>query len=316
MGKYSFEGFARGWFVVCFSHEIDRGEVQALRLFGKDLVFFRGKDGGPSILDAHCPHMGAHLGVGGVVEGDSVKCPFHAWKFNGSGECTDIPYAKKIPAKAKLPCWPVEEKNGMIYVWHDPEKNPPSWEIPTIEWYGSDDWTAWNCGQLDVKTHPREIVENVVDVGHFVPVHGTHVDTIENIFEAHTAKQINSGTAYPLGGGKDKYQLEATYYGPGYQVTDMRGVMHSHLINSHTPIDEKNLKLRFAVAVKRSDAKKLGEGFLDQYIKNLRDGFFQDIRIWEHMKFRDAPVLCDGDGPLMKLRKWYSQFYLPAISNG
>ena len=49
--------------------------------------------------------------------------------------------------------------------------------------------------------------------------------------------------------------------------------------------------------------------FQAQYIKNLRDGFFQDIAIWEHKVFVERPVLCDGDGPVMKLRKWYSQFF-------
>ena len=199
----------------------------------------------------------------------------------------------------------------MIYVWHDPAKGPPSWQIPDLPWWDSPEWTGWTYGQVDVKTHPREIVENVVDIGHFIPVHGTHVAEIDNIFEGHTAKQINRGTAFPIGGGKDHYSLEATYFGPGYQVTDMRGKLHTQLINCHTPIDSDRLCLRFAVAVKVKDTSKFGEIFVDRYIENLRGGFFQDIAIWEHMQFKDAPVLCDGDGPLIDLRKWYAQFYEP-----
>ena len=312
MGRFDFEGFARGWFVACFSDELAPGDVKPLRYFDQDLVLFRTASGAPKILDAFCPHMGAHLGHGGTVKGESIECPFHAWQFDGAGQCTDIPYAKKIPPRAKVECWPIVEKNGMVYVWHDPDKAAPTWQIPDLAWWGSPDWTGWTYGQLEVKTHPREIVENVVDVGHFIPVHGTHVGDISNVFDGHTAKQINSGTAYPIGGGKDDYSLEATYYGPGYQVTDMHGVLHSHLINAHTPIDEGTLLLRFAVAVKRADADKYGDGFVDTYIENLRGGFFQDIAIWEHMTFRDRPVLCDGDGPLIKLRKWYAQFYAPA----
>ncbi len=310
MGRYDFDGFARGWFVVAFSGELSPGEVKPLSYWGQELVLFRTEKGEAKVLDAFCPHMGAHLGHGGRVEGECIRCPFHAWHFDGAGHCTEIPYAERIPKRAQIPCWPVAERNGMIYVWHDPEKGVPDWEIPVIDSCESDDWTEWNWGQVRVKTHPREIVENVVDVGHFIPVHGTHVADISNLFEAHTATQINRGTAYPLGGGKDNYSLRATYYGPAFQVTEMDGFLQSRLINAHTPIGAYELDLRFAVSLQR-DGSGREEAFMEAYVENLRKGFFQDIQIWENMRFRDRPVLCDGDGPLIKLRRWYEQFYTP-----
>lgn len=309
MGKYTFDGFASGWFVISFSAELKPGDVKPLRYFERDLVLFRTTRGEAKVLDAFCPHMGAHLGHGGVVVGDDIKCPFHAWKFNGSGDCVDIPYATKIPKKAHVPCWPLRERNGMIYVWHDAQKAPPQWEMPELENVGAEGWTDWNVGMLVVKSHPREIVENVVDVGHFIPVHGTHVSSISNEFDRHMAIQVNSGVAYPLGGGKDRYSLRATYYGPAFQVTQMDGYLCSVLINAHTPVSSNLLHLRFAVAIRQNPEDPQGDDFLDKYVENLRLGFFQDIEIWEHMKFRDRPMLCDGDGPLMKLRRWYSQFY-------
>lgn len=46
------------------------------------------------IFDAYCPHLGANLGVGGIVKGDCIECPFHQWSFRASdGECTNIPYS-------------------------------------------------------------------------------------------------------------------------------------------------------------------------------------------------------------------------------
>lgn len=311
MSDPAFQGFASGWFLVCFSEELAVGEVKPVTFFGKELVLFRTASGQAKVLDAYCPHMGAHLGYGGLVEGESVRCPFHAWEFNGDGECTTIPYATKIPPRAKIDCWPVDEHDGMLFVWHDRAKGAPTWNIPAIEGHGTPDWTPWSFGQIIVKTHPREIVENVVDVGHFIPVHGTHVDTISNEFVDHMATQINSGTAYPLGGGKDKYSLRATYHGPGWQYTHMKGYLESHLINAHTPIDENTLLLRFAVSVRKRDGIVLDEAFLAKYVENLRQGFFQDIRIWENMHTKDHPVLCDADGPLIKLRQWYRTFYQP-----
>jgi 3-ketosteroid 9alpha-monooxygenase subunit A len=68
--------------------------------------------------------------------------------------------------------------------------------------------------------------------------------------------------------------------------------------------------LRFGVLLKSvgGDEAKTKK-FAEFYAENLRLGFHQDIQIWENKKYRDAPVLCDGDGPIMKLRNWYAQFY-------
>ncbi len=75
------------------------GEVKPLKYLGRDLVAFRGEDGRARVLDAFCAHLGAHLGVGGTVVGNAVRCPFHAWCWDGDGNCVEVPYAKKIPAE-------------------------------------------------------------------------------------------------------------------------------------------------------------------------------------------------------------------------
>ena len=92
-----------GWFVVAEAAEIEPGEVRALHYFDRDLVLYRGADGTPHVMDAHCPHLGAHLAVGGRVEDDCIRCPFHGWKYDGgAGKCVEIPYGEvtTIPPKA------------------------------------------------------------------------------------------------------------------------------------------------------------------------------------------------------------------------
>ncbi len=129
--KYAFiepGRFARGWHLVLFSSELGVGEVKSLHYFGRELVAWRGESGKVAVLDAYCPHLGAHLGSdGGRIEGDTVACPFHGWRFDSEGHCVEIPYAQKIPERARdaLGAWPVKETNGFIAIWHDPEDNPP-----------------------------------------------------------------------------------------------------------------------------------------------------------------------------------------------
>ena len=62
-----------GWFVVEESRELLPGESKALYVFGADVVLFRGEDGTPRMVEAYCAHLGAHLGVGGRVEGGCIR---------------------------------------------------------------------------------------------------------------------------------------------------------------------------------------------------------------------------------------------------
>jgi 3-ketosteroid 9alpha-monooxygenase subunit A len=305
------KGFPRGWFVIGLSSELGPKAMKSLHYFGRSLVLYRGEDDQKAhVLDALCPHLGADIGVGGQVVGDSVRCPFHAWRFAADGGCAEVPYAKKIPRNACLRAWPTEEVNGLIFMYHDPLGAAPTWKVPVMTEYGSAEWLPWTANLLQgVKTHPREIVENVADKAHFPIVHGTHVDEFDNEFTEHMAIQRTRGIAYPRGGGSDKFSLTATYYGPGYQVTEMQSFLPNRLFLAHTPIDETRLDLRFGVSLKIAGSAEKTAKYAQPYIENLITGFHEDIGIWEHKVYRDQPVLADGDGPIMKLRKWYSQFY-------
>ena len=72
-----------GWFAVAWSRELRPGEVHRIRAFGEDLVLFRTHSGVPRVLSAYCPHLGAHLAEGGRVMGESIRCPFHGWQYDG-----------------------------------------------------------------------------------------------------------------------------------------------------------------------------------------------------------------------------------------
>jgi phenylpropionate dioxygenase-like ring-hydroxylating dioxygenase large terminal subunit len=97
-----FKGFPRGWFVVCFSGDLAVGATRSMRYFGRELADYRGEDGVVRVLDAHCPHLGANLAIGGTVKDNCIRCPFHAWRFGEDGQCVEIPYSKKpIPPRPR-----------------------------------------------------------------------------------------------------------------------------------------------------------------------------------------------------------------------
>lgn len=307
-----------GWFVVAFSEELAVGDVVARRYFGRDLVLFRSDSGTPVVLDAHCPHLGAHLGVGGRVVGESIRCPFHAWRFGADGGCVEVPYSKRIPKAARSRAYPVAEKNGVVMMHYAHDGRAPTYEIPVLAEYGAPGWSAWTHRTLRVRTQPREIVENVVDLAHFPVVHRNRIDTFENEFVGERAIQRATGGGVPDGphtSAEFDYRSEAVYYGPGYQITAMHHRIASILLNAHTPIDTHEVELRFAMSIQVDGAPAKVARIADAYVEDIALGFGKDVAIWEHKRWRDRPALVAEDGPIGELRRWYEQFYVEESSS-
>ena len=93
---------------------------------------YRGDEGELHVLQAHCPHLGAHIGHGGKVLGDCVTCPYHGWEWGPDGVNVSIPYQDKPNRSKRLRVWPVNEQYGSVYLWHHPHGEPPSWPMPDI----------------------------------------------------------------------------------------------------------------------------------------------------------------------------------------
>lgn len=298
-----------GWFQVAWSDELADGGVLPVRAFGKELVLFRGEGGAPALLDAHCPHLGAHLGHGGVVVGDAVRCPFHAWEFGTDGHCRRVPYATRVPSKASVRSWPVREVNRMIFAHHHAHGAAPTWEIPAIAEAERDDWTAFETYGWEVRTHNQEIGENAVDRAHFRYVHGTaEIPDSELVTEGHV-RRATQHVQYATPRGPVEGRIEVTAHGMGFTVTRFTGLCETLLLISHTPIDAEHVRSRFSFTQPRSVA---GSNVARALVREIVRQMNEDIPIWEHKRYLETPVLCDGDGPIGAYRRWAAQFYTDA----
>ena len=165
--------FPNGWFGVEFSKNLAVGDVKPVHQFGEDLVLFRTRCGKARVLDAYCPHLGAHLGVDGRVMGETVRCPFHGWQFEGeTGKCSCIPYTDRIPQGAEVRAWDVQEKNGLIFVWYHAEQKPPDWDFPELPELSDPNWSEHRTFEFEMPTHVQNMNENNNDPVHFLYVHG------------------------------------------------------------------------------------------------------------------------------------------------
>lgn len=306
---YDFGPYPNGWIAVAWSHELRPGQVQPLSCLGHELVLFRGQDGKAHVLDAYCPHLGAHLGLGGTVVGNDLRCPFHGWQFSGDGSCTLVPFARKIPPKAKVPCWPVHEINGLIFVWHDAEGRAPWFEIPVVPEYGSSEWTEPVYRVYKIRTRWREAVENTVDRTHFPALHEyPEPPTVE--FESSGPHfTVRSKVPWRRFGGSGEVILNFDGHGPGIAVS--RGVSEAPFVvmGCPMPIDDDTILHRMTYLVSKKLPVPLRQVVKRFLIYAVRREFERDIPIWESKIYRSRPVLCDADGPIGRFRIWSRQFY-------
>lgn len=308
--------YARGWHCLGEAKDYHDGKPHTLNIFGTRLVAFANDEGNISVLDAYCPHMGADLSQGEVVDG-RIVCPFHHWEFEASGRCAKIPYCDRIPPKAKTKSWLTKEVNKLLFIWHNPEGNPPAEgvEIPYLPEIDSDEWNdSWHVDLMFIETNPRELVDNLSDVIHFGPVHGTPCTYFANTFEGHIGTQEFHGDSGRLGGN---LIAKSAYYGPATHFTRMSaefegGTVETILLNSHVPTSENSFELRFGVLVKKNPelTSEQNNELAKQYVQANRTSFYQDVDIWKHKARIDNPVLAEGDGPIYQLREWYSQFFM------
>ena len=311
-----------GWYCVAYSDELERGQSVPLRYFGGDQVLFRTESGKAVMLDAYCPHLGAHLGYGvneeqaqgggGRVQGETIVCPFHAWRFDANGMCVEVPYARNMPPKVKdkqcLRTYPICESNQVIWAWYHPQGEPPSWEVQRYEEMNSDEWSELERHRWTIASHPQELAENGSDPAHFLYVHQTATmpDWELNYEGKRSTGRQRAKLSTPQ--GEVNGQIHTISLGPGQAMTRFTGICETFLCGMVTPIDEEHVDLRFAFTQKM-DGQDLRRGVGAALIRDIVKQLSEDAPIWEHKIYRDNPVLCDGDGPIAKFRKWYSQFY-------
>ncbi|MEZ4454500.1 MAG: Rieske 2Fe-2S domain-containing protein [Nannocystaceae bacterium] len=308
--RYDIPPYTHGWFQMGWSDDLEVGQLKQLHHFGRTYVMFRGDDGKVGILDDVCPHLGAHLSEGGCVRGNSVRCPYHHWAFDRSGQCTSIPYAAKIPVKAKTHAHAVVERYGMIFMYRNQDGSAPTYDLPKIDDYDPDDYTSPARHDFEVRIHGQDIMENSVDSPHFAAVHG-HAMPVNAFRQEGTQLWITQKSTVRRFGTTLSFRLEFHMIEPGFHYChfpEMPGPP-AFVFSSIVPVDETRVRHRLTIAVKRTRVPGLSRVFREFLIWQMLKTYREDMRIWESKEYLSRPVLCDGDGSIIKLRTWYRNFY-------
>jgi phenylpropionate dioxygenase-like ring-hydroxylating dioxygenase large terminal subunit len=330
--RFPFTPYPTGWYRVAAGRELGPDQVRPLRCFGRDLVLFRSKQTVPVVLDAHCPHLGAHLGHGGRVIDGSIVCPFHGWRFSSNGACVGVPNASIVPSRARLGNWAVRAVNGAIMVWFDEAGRQPIWEVPELPEWQSAGWTRFRpTRSRRVRTHVQELAENGVDLAHFPAIHGGQVariesaglkidrETLTHLMRNSFASRISRNT-HLLGLTADRRtgppgQLEFTYHGLGTMICRAtvagRFPVSFVTVLYFLPTDDEFVEVTGELAIRRCGVLTLP--LLALAVRETERAIAADTAILENKLYVNRPQLGDADGPIMQYRKWAQQFYTASV---
>lgn len=314
--RFPFTPFPDGWFAIAFSTDVPKGTVLNKHYFGEDMVLYRDDEGVAHCVEPYCPHLGAHLGVGGRVVDNRLRCPFHGWCFDGAGQCVEIPGGAKVPPRAQVRKRPLRELNGMIFVHHQKDGQAPTWEpspVPVEGWTDDSKTILWN-----IKSHPQEIFENSVDSAHLAALHDVPKTWVvrEPIFEGERFNVqlglMAPGSIIGMPGMDNEVTLDVTMHGLGCMVVDTYVVnvgMKARERIYLAPVDGERVEIRAVVNVHDTGDPATTEMLAGLFYRAFLTDFVKDFPIWEAKRYREKPALSSQDGPFVVYRKWCRQFY-------
>ena len=162
-----------------------------VKLMGESFTLFRGEGGTPYLVDFHCAHRGTQLSTG-WVEGESIRCRYHGWKYDGTGQCVEQPGEDEAYAsKVKIHSYPTQEYLGLIFVFIGEGDAPPLRRHPDFEQPGVLDAGVpeiWPCNYFNR-------IDNACDAGHVAFTHRESISRVKNMERQLAVRSVTSEEA-------------------------------------------------------------------------------------------------------------------------
>jgi len=163
----------RFWIAIHRSQDLAPGQAKPIRVMSEDFTLYRGASGEPYLIDQRCPHRGAQMHLG-WIEGDDIRCVYHGWKFDCSGQCVEQPAEEaSFARKVRIATYPVREHMGLLFGYFGEGAPPafPPYPAPAADGL-IDPWKV-----EEVPCNYFQCFENSMDEVHVAFVHspgGSH----------------------------------------------------------------------------------------------------------------------------------------------
>jgi phenylpropionate dioxygenase-like ring-hydroxylating dioxygenase large terminal subunit len=170
------------WYVAGLSREFPAQRLQGQVIAEKPMVLWRAGDGAVVAFDERCCHKRMPLSAGRFIEDGLLECAYHGLCYDASGSCVRIPSHTdgRIPPQARLRPFPVIEQDGLVWVWPGDPAMSASALPPHLPEIADPGWATADTGPTAVPANSLLLIENLLDITHFYPLHDGNIGDVEN----------------------------------------------------------------------------------------------------------------------------------------
>lgn len=291
------------WYVAGLSHEFAPNKLTGHTICEQSIVIWRTGEGKVVAFDNRCCHKRFPLSEGKILGNGLLECAYHGLCYNDRGACVKIPSHPDgaIPPQARLQPYPVIEQDGLVWIWAGNPERASKFQPPRTPEIGDRArFESIDSGPMKVPANYVLLIENLLDITHFYPLHDGNIGDYAN---SQLAIELSEGDEggyrfvktrryaenytqppyfvdwfhYPLVDREHTHcmvmpgltRVELHVAPPGKLGTDIeRGYV---LVHTHTPIDARNHVWRWIVSCRadhmshgdpsKSAAKRISEMF-------------------------------------------------------
>jgi nitrite reductase/ring-hydroxylating ferredoxin subunit len=307
------EGYAKGWYCVAASDEVTGDALLPVSYLDQQFVVYRDKNGDARVSEAYCPHLGAHLAsADGCIDNGQIVCPFHKWRFDtNDGRCASVPYASVVPKRAILSSYPTIEMGGMVLMWwHARGGEPEARPHDSLSVHADKQWRLHSTQIYETQVPVRDLNENIFDTAHIQQLHGsTYMPEIASVERRDFGLEVNFAASTVPGTSLIEY-MQFNFSGVSVVNNTVLGQRFGFMqYSALTPIDRDNSFMRSHMFVMDTGSEELNERVGSAFADRVRIEIEQDLKVLNYKKHIPRPVLCTGDGPVMKWRKYATELY-------
>lgn len=159
------------WYVAAWQHEVSAARALAREILGTPVLLYRTPDGTPVALEDRCCHRALPLSMGRIL-GERIECGYHGLQFDRTGACVAVPGQSAVPPGARVPAYPLVERDRFVWIWMgDADRMDPD-DIPDFHWLDHPDWRA-KPSYLHIRCNYQLLIDNLLDLSHLPFVHPT-----------------------------------------------------------------------------------------------------------------------------------------------
>lgn len=164
------------WYVAAFAAELGH-TLTKRKLLGRNVVLYRTRDGRPVALDDRCAHRSFPLSSG-TLDGDTIVCGYHGFRYDPAGDCIEIPSQAKCPKGIGVRAYPLVEQGPLVWIWMGDPLRAEEARIPSLPWLTSGDW-ALSQGYFALAAGYVSLHENLMDLTHLSYLHANSFGTAD-----------------------------------------------------------------------------------------------------------------------------------------